>query len=200
MQLKKFKFGLGILELLLIILAVFLLIFLLFRLIKFGRLSSEDSLTDPKPTQDQDQDQNQDQDPTNENNPIPDFYGKVVNTLPNMAPELQEYITAQAMHETGIFTSPLFLKYNNAFGMKQPTQRQTTSQGITETGYASYDSVEDSIKDLALYFEAKNYPENFETVADYVKTLKDKGYFEATLKSYTNAVTKHLNNVLPFAQ
>jgi uncharacterized FlgJ-related protein len=120
--------------------------------------------------------------------------------LPNLPAETQEYITAQAMHETGVFTSPLFLKYNNAFGMKQPTQRETTSIGITEGGYASYKSVKDSIKDLGLYFEAKNYPDTFPTVQDYVAFLKSKGYFEATLKSYTNAVAKHLNNVKPFAQ
>ena len=104
------------------------------------------------------------------------------------------------MHETGIFTSPLFLEHNNAFGMKMPTIRDTTASAMTESGYAHYDTIEDSIKDLQLYFDAFNYPDTFETATDYIKFAKDKGYFEEPLKSYTNAVNKHLNTVLPYAQ
>lgn len=136
----------------------------------------------------------------NESNPIPKFYKAVTDTLKTYPAEMQEYITAQAMHETGVFTSPLFLKYNNPFGMKQPTQRQTTSQGPTPTGYASYKNIEDGILDLALYFEAKQYPETFESPEAYVDFLKSKGYFEAPLASYKKAVVKHLNNLKPYAQ
>jgi len=195
MQSKKFKFGSTILDVLLIILAVFLLIFLLYRLIKSTRSiqESENLNRDPEELDDLDRGQN-------ENNPIPKFFAEVVSAVPDMDENLKQYITAQAMHETGIFTSPLFLKYNNAFGMKQPVQRNTLSKGITESGYASYESVEDSIKDLQLWLDAKQAPETFESVESYIDYIKSKGYFEATLKSYKNAVVKHLNNVKPFAQ
>lgn len=201
MELKKYKFGSNMLEMLLFISALCLLIFLLYRLIKSANWMS--SLRNPSSEDDQIQDdQIQDdqlQEPT-EHNPIPTFYAKVLSVLPEYDSDFQEFITAQAMHETGIFTSPLFLKYNNAFGMKQPTQRKTTSKGISESGYATYASVEDSIADMDLYFQAKQYPDVFANVSEYVIKLKEKGYFEATLKSYTNAVAKHLNAVKPFAQ
>lgn len=198
MQSKKFKFGLTILDVLVLISVVCLLIFLIYRSIKSRKLMSG---TESLP-EDQDQEPEPEPEPyqDSENNPIPTFYSEVVNSLPEMDENLKQYITAQAMHETGIFTSPLYLKYNNAFGMTQPVQRQTLSKGITESGYASYDSVSDSIKDLQLWFEAKQAPETFESVESYVEFLKSKGYFTAPLKTYKNAVVKHLNKVKPFAQ
>jgi len=199
MQSKKFKFGLTILDVLLVILVVCLSIFLLYRLIRFGRLTTGQTSTDQDPNSDPEQDPNLDLGLI-ENNPIPDFYSKVVDAVPDMDENLKQYITAQAMHETGVFTSPLFLKYNNAFGMKQPVQRNTLSKGITESGYASYETVEDSIKDLQLWLDAKQAPEQFESADAYVEYIKSKGYFEATLNSYKKAVNKHLNNVKPFAQ
>lgn len=135
-----------------------------------------------------------------EKNPIPDFYKKVVETLPDMDRNMQMYIVAQAMHETGIFKSPLYLEKNNAFGMTFPNIRETTAAAQDENGFAVYDSVEDSIKDLQLYYDHFNYPGTFDSVADYVKYAREKGYFTAPLKTYTNAVNKYIQQVKRFAQ
>ena len=194
MESKSYKFGLNFWGIALIILVIFQLIFLLYLLIKSKKsmIAKGSNLA-----QDQEQDQEQDQD---QNNPVLEFYKRVVIAAPELDDRMKAYITAQAMHETGIFTSPLFLKYNNAFGMKMPVQRHTLATQPTPTGYATYNSVEDSIKDLVLYFSAKEYPETFETVGEYVDFAKTKGYFEASLASYKKAVTKYLNEVNTFAQ
>lgn len=197
MQSKKFKFGLDILGVSLIILVICLLIFLVYRLIRFGKLTTEENSEDQES---EELTQGPIPKPKNENSPIPAFYKKVNKTLPNLDSKMKTYITAQAMHETGIFTSELFLEHNNAFGMKMPSVRDTTATAMTENGFAHYDSVEDSIRDLQLYFENFNYPDSFENATEYIKFAKEKGYFEAPLKTYTNAVNKHLNTVLPYAQ
>jgi len=196
MQSEKYRFGSNILDLLLLILVACLSIFLLYRLIKSGKSTKSQASPENKPDNEEETEESEE----DQNNPIPQFYAEVVNTLPNYPAEMHEYITAQAMHETGVFTSPLFLKYNNAFGMKQPTQRKTTSKGISESGYATYNSVADSIKDLDLYFQAKDYPQTFDNAESYVDFLKSKGYFEATLSGYKKAVLRHLNALKPFAQ
>jgi len=196
MQSEKFKFGLSILDLLALISVIFLSIFLLYRLIKSAKsMKSQTSLSSEESEEVEEVEEVE-----NLDNPIPKFYQEVVNTLPNYPEEMQEFITAQAMHETGIFESDLFKKYNNAFGMKQPTQRKTTSAGISPTGYATYKTVADSIKDLDLYFQAKQYPQTFDNAESYVDFLKSKGYFEAPLNSYKKAVLRHLNALKPFAQ
>ena len=43
--------------------------------------------------------------------------------------QLARYITAQAAHETGNFTSKIFKENNNLFGMKKPAVRKTYAIG-----------------------------------------------------------------------
>jgi len=202
MQSIKFKFGLSTWDFVLLISGISLLIFLSFRIVKSRKLITED-LTNSEEEEDQDQDPEQEKNtlviPTVKGKAVSDFYKKVVDTLPDMDKDLQMFITAQAMHETGIFTSPLFLQDNNAFGMNFPRVRSTTAVSITPNGFAHYDSVEDSIEDLGLYFKAREYPSSFVSVVEYVNYLKGKGYFEAPLKTYSNAVSKHLQTVKMYA-
>jgi flagellum-specific peptidoglycan hydrolase FlgJ len=61
---------------------------------------------------------------------------------------------AQAHVESGNWLKPIFTAYNNMFGMKQPSVRQTTSLGPTPTGFASFRSAWDSIRDYLLWLEA----------------------------------------------
>jgi len=67
-------------------------------------------------------------------------------------------IVAQAMHETGVYSSNLARNYNNYFGMMQPLKRETTSKGPTPKGFASYDSLEDSVADLMLWLKEFDAP------------------------------------------
>ena len=126
-------------------------------------------------------------------------------------------IVAQAQHESGNFTSPLFQSDNNLFGMKMPSKRDKTfiagpsarirkSEGSTP--YASYKNVSDSTKDLILsWHKAINTDwSKIQTPEQYAAYLKSKGYYGDTLANYTNALKSNfakLKNVtfilLPFA-
>lgn len=108
---------------------------------------------------------------------------------------LIEFITAQAMHETGYkgyyFNSPVMYRNKNLFGMKHPSVRETVSKGDLK-GYAFYDSYEDSVKDYALWWKAREMPAEYATFKDFVKGLKDKGYFTDSFLNYSNGVGKAL--------
>ena len=121
-----------------------------------------------------------------------EFLNEVISIVNNEA--FARVLTAQAMHETGVFTDYKFTQYNNAFGMKFPEQRQTTASGKTPTGYAAYDSIQDSIKDILLWLSAKGI-EPTEIVPDYCRAIREKGYYTASLVTYNSAVKKHYNAI-----
>lgn len=100
------------------------------------------------------------------------------------------YITAQAAHETNDFTSPLFGRANNAFGMKFPEIRRTTAEGKTFNSYAKYRTVPDSVEDYILYWKHFAHPERYNNIEEFVARLKDKGYFEDKEETYLRGV-KH---------
>lgn len=113
-----------------------------------------------------------------------------------LSPVMINFLIAQARHESGDFTSKLFITSNNTFAMKHPTIRQTTSLGPYGkaegvTNFAHYDSVEDSAKDMVLYLRARNFP-SFKTVYGYVRYLKKKGYFEDGYKNYVRGVKRYV--------
>lgn len=59
-------------------------------------------------------------------------------------------VYAQAIEETGYFTSTIFRENNNLFGMKEPVIRATTAVG-THRGHAHYSNWMNSVKDYALW-------------------------------------------------
>lgn len=146
-----------------------------------------------------DQTEQEESEPTNEANQgnKSQIIARMYNYLTDKGVERNTalFIIAQAMHETGVFTSSLAKNYNNLFGMKQPQRRETTSIGPTTTGYASFNSIEDSIQDLILWLAEFNAPETFGSNQSYVSFLKSKGYFEDTLTNYMSATNKHLNTI-----
>jgi len=93
------------------------------------------------------------------------------------------YITAQAAHETGNFTSKIFEQNNNLFGMKLPALRRTTATGQSK-GHATYENISDSIKDFQIYYNHFRYLSDYPTIESYVKALKRNKYFEADEQSY----------------
>jgi uncharacterized FlgJ-related protein len=64
-----------------------------------------------------------------------------------------DVVFAQALLESANFTSKLFKTQNNLFGMKLAMKRKTTAVGKNKSGYAKYNSVDDSIYDYYLFQE-----------------------------------------------
>ena len=93
-----------------------------------------------------------------------------------------DIVFAQAVYETGHFSSNIFNQNNNLFGMKMAYRRPKTAIGI-KNGHAEYNNWKESVIDYALwqnryanfsdedeYFEyiGKNYAED----SSYVQKLK----------------------------
>jgi uncharacterized FlgJ-related protein len=102
-------------------------------------------------------------------------------------------ILAQASLESGGFKSKLSRTHNNVFGMRHPSKRPTTSLGGLaraegRNGYASYASIEDSVRDYILYYRFINAPDT--TTKEYVTFLKQKRYYESDEKLYLKLVEK----------
>lgn len=110
---------------------------------------------------------------------------------------MTNFVTAQAMHETGIFKSDLFLKDNNAFGMNESHKRQSTeSDDISDPGtYAGYASVDDSIQDLRLWMEYVNFNMAVPNIREYCRELKNHSYYADTFTNYSAACSKHLTKL-----
>ena len=105
---------------------------------------------------------------------------------------LYPYVVAQAKLETANFTSNVFLKNKNYFGMKMPRVRPTvaiagglkapSNEGATP--YANYASESDSVTDLMLWFDYTKFPTSVNSVDDYARELKKRNFFGSTEISY----------------
>jgi flagellum-specific peptidoglycan hydrolase FlgJ len=86
-------------------------------------------------------------------------------------------IAAQAMLETGNFTSAIFRENRNLFGLKVPRQRPTFAIGENR-GHAVFADHRDCIED---YFERQRYFDipNTRNVHEYVNATVRSGYAEA---------------------
>lgn len=102
--------------------------------------------------------------------------------------EAKMWVSVSA-HETGGFASAVYDNNNNLFGMKQPTERDTTSIG-QKSNYASYPDDEASVKDILLWIKAKEFKTDHGTIRQLTSDMKNKGYFEAPYLEYTNGVLK----------
>lgn len=173
-------------------------LFLIFRLlIRRDQTHTTDPDPDPDPVP---VDEEPEEEPQTREQRIRNHFQLIRSILPPVwSNNVVSMITAQAMHETGVFTSRLYKEQNNLFGMRHPTIRSTTSVG-EEAGYARFANLEDSVKDLVLYFDEFKYPKRYEDVAAYVKALKGRGYFTAPYVDYFNAVRKHYNVVRELIQ
>lgn len=108
---------------------------------------------------------------------------------------LWPYIVAQAKVETAYdnnfkvpFTSPVYRKNNNLFGMKGATKRaQLGSPGTPASdggAYQKYWTDSQSIRDLFLYFDYVNFPTSVSSPEQYVRELKSRNYFTAPEDQY----------------
>lgn len=110
---------------------------------------------------------------------------------------LLPYMVAQAKHETGNFTSSLYLLHSNMYGMKNGSiisAWEKIGPKAPDGGtYASYASDFDSVKDLLQWFVWKKFPESVANVEQYASELKARGYFGDSLTNYTNGLKFWLN-------
>lgn len=98
----------------------------------------------------------------------------------------------QSAHETGNWKSYAYLEDNNLFGMKMPVKRVTLATRSGNSGYAHYNSVNDSINDMIdwLSYNKFEMPAN-DSKADieqYAVSLKDDSYYTDTVANYASAM------------
>ena len=97
---------------------------------------------------------------------------------------------AQALLESGSFTSLLARKNHNIFGMRVPTKRPTTATG-KRNGYATYSSWQESIQDYKIWQTHlfKRHPMNREQFKAYI----DKYY--STSSNYLVKIDKIIKTI-----
>lgn len=102
---------------------------------------------------------------------------KFKTMLVDMNFKFPDIVYAQAILETGTFTSRIFKENNNLFGMKVSRLRPTTHKG-EQNGHAYYDDWKDSVLDYALY--QARYLNGLKTREEYLSYL-NRVYAEDTL-------------------
>lgn len=118
----------------------------------------------------------------------------VYNEILEQGLEFPDIVFAQAVLESGGFTSRLTKENNNIFGMRKPSKRPTTSVGVSH-GYAVYEDWRESIEDYGLFQEMLFSKHNF-TRTSYLEYI-DRYY--STTKGYKNRVLriiKEYKNIL----
>lgn len=96
-----------------------------------------------------------------------------------------ELVLAQAVHETGIFKSPVFKNNHNLFGMKLSSRGYASH---TELGHAYYPHIPHkgpcgwecyhlSLRDYKAW-QDRFVPDTVSTVESYMEALQRKGYAE----------------------
>jgi len=92
-------------------------------------------------------------------------------------------VYAQAVLETGNFTSNVFIDNNNLFGMRMSSNRPTTAL-YANNNYAVYKSWQESVLDYALY--QAYYFDAIQTEEDYYKALKNYAEDSLYIKKISN--------------
>lgn len=114
---------------------------------------------------------------------------RILKTLENagISPIIASFAFAQFAHETGNFSSPVYIANKNLCGMRMPKKRKTVATG-EKLGYAKYDTVEDSATDWSLWYKYVNLPNAPITIEAFVSGLKSKAYFEDDYDRYLSGV------------
>lgn len=100
-------------------------------------------------------------------------------------------VTAQTGHETNGWTSDVYINNNNIAGY-----------GFNGTSYKSYQSVEDSVTDLAGYIDRKIAsgafpdPGSIVSATQWADLLKSAGYYTDSAFNYANGISRWFNDNL----
>jgi len=129
-------------------------------------------------------------------------------TSDGIPPVLATIIVAQAMHETGGYTSNAFESCNNCFGYKWVGQASALGPCILSSegdSYAKYNSIEQSVDELVGWIQRRQkegtFPKDLATITSpeqYAGLLYNKGYFGYTssaLSNYIKGLTYWLNQI-----
>jgi hypothetical protein len=122
---------------------------------------------------------------------------------PGLPPVLASLIEAQAKHETGNFSSPIFTQQNNAFGYSYypgsnyqlPDPGRVADNGFTT---ARYQNVADSTREIVDWLGRRvatgKIPalSSITTAADYATILKANGYYGDSIENYTGGLLRYL--------
>lgn len=107
-----------------------------------------------------------------------------------------DWIIAMARHESGSFTSILFEKNRNAFGMGIPSKRTflgKPSDLIVEgQPMAKYESIKQSTEDFLELLKYNNFPTNLTSVRQFAQELKNDGYYTDSVDNYTAGLERWL--------
>lgn len=136
--------------------------------------------------------------------------GTVIN--PGLPDELALYLVAMACHETGDFTSNIFLDDNNAFGYSYvPGARYQEGPGrLADNGQyaAHYRNVRDSVRELIDWIYRRKaegiFPANLRAItspSQFVSLLKQSSYFQDAETNYLRGVERCFESLVltPFA-
>lgn len=111
---------------------------------------------------------------------------------------MAKLIVAQARHESGKFSSKLYRKGNNAFGMmrcKRDTLALSSMHAENRPGYAMYATLENSTIAVLNLLSRKGCKFNFKSPGAYANWLKSVGYYEDSVQNYSNSLRVHYNKL-----
>lgn len=129
-----------------------------------------------------------------------DYFNQIKNIAASdgMPPELSTLIAGQAVHETGNFTSNVFLQDNNCFGYKavpgaiwQEGNGRTSPEG---NDYAKYSSIANSVHELTAWIIRRLNENKFPLLKDitsaslYAVALKNCGYYGDSINNYEKGI------------
>lgn len=121
----------------------------------------------------------------------PDMFteDKLISYLKALNIKYPEVVFAQAVIESGNFTSMKFKKDNNLFGMKKARSRATLALD-SEGNYARFNTWRESVIDYALY--QSMFVRKIKSRDAYISHLADS---YATSPNYSNHLIKVINEV-----
>lgn len=107
---------------------------------------------------------------------------------------LLPYLKLQAKVESANYTSSLFKRTNNIFGMGCVRERSTTQIGCTAPVYdgnqkkGKYKSVDDSLTDQLLWLRARKFPLTVSGLDSFAITMRNKGYYTTPYSTYLKSL------------
>jgi len=101
-----------------------------------------------------------------------------------------DWIEAQARHESANYTSAVFKRSNNPFGMKNAIKRKQLGKQVGSDPYRHYANIGESIRDYLLYLDEFKTPTNIASAESYYMKLEEQGY--ASDPKYTNKILRYV--------
>jgi len=107
----------------------------------------------------------------------------------NFSRDFARMIVAVSAFETGYWTSRIYKRNRNLFGMKHPSIRKTTSLGEMND-HAYYQNKDNSLKDFVFYLRYFGYSGEYGIdLYRFVLEMQLKGYFEIDFFDYYKGVS-----------